>query len=184
MNQKGSAVALVLVVLGVVSLIGAAALLQSKHHLWSATSRQTYDKMFYLADGASAIATKELSRKDEDPEVTVDDSTGRLNAYRDIVDDAETEYVGDYLAQVVFFNYETSVEAAAGWEEDYYVQHWDCQGYAKMKRFFDTGALLVSRPERFPEAEYVTDEDRETYKDQFSGGQQVSTAAFAYRKKN
>ena len=183
MNHNGSAVALVLVVLGVVSLIGAAALIQSRHHLWSATAHQTHDKMFYLADGASSIATKELSRQDEDPDVQVS-SDGKLQPYIEVIDDAETQYVGDYLAQVVFYNYETSMEAAKGWEEDYYVQHWDCQGYAKMKRFFDAGALLLPRKDRFPEAQYVTEDDRKTHKNEFSGGKQVSTAAFAYRKKN
>jgi hypothetical protein len=183
MNQKGSAVALVLIVLGVVSLIGAAALLQSRHHLWSATAKQTYDKMFYLADGASAVATKELSRQDEDPDVQVG-SSGKLEPYRNVVDDGATQYVGDYLAQVVFYNYETSLEAAQGWEENYYVQHWDCQGYAKTKRFFDASALLQPRKDRFPESEYLTKEDRQDHRQEFSGGKMVSTAAFAYRKKN
>jgi hypothetical protein len=183
MNQNGSAVALVLVVLGVVSLIGAAALIQSRHHLWSATAHQAHDKMFYWADGASSIATKELSRKDEDPDVKVG-SDGKLDPYIQIIDDAETEYVGDYLAQVVFYNYETSMSAVPGEEEDTYVQHWDCQGYAKMKRFFDASSLLLPRKDRFPEAQYVTESDRETHRGEFSAGKQVSTAAFAYRRKN
>ena len=183
MNQNGSAVALVLVVLGVVSLIGAAALLQSQHSLWSATAKQTYDKMFYLADGASQVATQELSRLDDDPVVTVG-STGKLEPYRSIVDDAEIKTVGEYLAQMVFYNYDTSLEAAKGWEEDYYVQHWDCQGYAKMRRFIDKAAFLLEREKRFPEAEDLTEASREANRSTYSGGKQVSTAAFAYRKKN
>jgi hypothetical protein len=193
MNQKGSAVALVLVVLGVISIIGAAALLQSRYHLWSATASQTQDKMFYLADGASAISTKELSRLDDDPIVQVDADTGLPVPARTIIDDAEINKVGSYLAQMVFYNYDTSMEAAAGYEESYYVQHWDCQGYSKVKRFLETlspSQLSLTKEEQlnilYPEAmaDYQLYSKREEHRDEFSAGKQVSTAAFAYRKKN
>ena len=55
-SEKGSAVALVLLVLGVISLIGVAALLQSRLDLRFATALQSYDKMFNLADGSAKLS--------------------------------------------------------------------------------------------------------------------------------
>jgi Tfp pilus assembly protein PilX len=69
-SEKGSAVALVLLVLGVISLIGVAALLQSRLDLRFATALQSYDKMFNLADGASKLSLEYL--RDKNPEAQLD----------------------------------------------------------------------------------------------------------------
>ncbi len=66
-SQKGSAVALVLLVLGVISLIGVAALLQSRLDLRFATALQSYDKMFNLADGASKLSFEYINAQPAEP---------------------------------------------------------------------------------------------------------------------
>jgi len=63
-QERGSAIAIVLLVLGVLSLIGAGLLTRSKLDMMSATSIQSYDKIFSLADGAAAMGVRDLRSPD------------------------------------------------------------------------------------------------------------------------
>ncbi len=58
-NNNGSAVAIVMLVLGIVSLIGVALLTQSRMDMQLTTSLKTYDELVSLAD---ARATDELNK--------------------------------------------------------------------------------------------------------------------------
>ncbi len=155
-NEKGSgAIALVLIVLGVISLIGAAAILHSKYDLRFATAYQLHGKMFNLADGSSAMATKHLDTVEQDPHPTVTggvvqsattsvykSSSPDLDSTLDARLDARHAYA--YEAVITFYNYDTSAEASAGWEiGEYYVQHWGGRGFGKRQTTFTVGTLSV-----------------------------------------
>ncbi|MGB6063397.1 MAG: hypothetical protein WBG50_01225 [Desulfomonilaceae bacterium] len=60
-NDRGNAVAIVLLVLAVVSLIGAGMLTQSKIDLKFATSYKSHSTAFNLADGAASLAFTRVS---------------------------------------------------------------------------------------------------------------------------
>ncbi len=60
-NDMGNAVAIVLLVLGVVSLLGAALLTQSRIDVKFVTAFKSHNTAFNLADGAAAIALTKLS---------------------------------------------------------------------------------------------------------------------------
>jgi len=59
-NDRGNAVAIVLLVLGVVSLLGAGLLTQSRVDVKFVTSLKSHNTAFNLADGAAAIALSKI----------------------------------------------------------------------------------------------------------------------------
>jgi hypothetical protein len=91
-SQKGSAVALVLLILGVISLIGVAALLQSRLDLRFATALQSYDKMFNLADGAAKLSLAYITIQPAEP---------RGEEILGMSDDAVTDGWGDVFPMEV-----------------------------------------------------------------------------------
>jgi hypothetical protein len=69
-NEKGSAVAIVMLVLGVSSLVAVALLTQARLDVQLSSSAKSYDKMFSLADGGAFIAFSDLKTINRDPHVT------------------------------------------------------------------------------------------------------------------
>jgi hypothetical protein len=65
-NNRGSAVAIVLMVLAVISLLGVGLLTQSRLDVRLTSAIKSYDKMFSLADGASAIAFNDITYRDRE----------------------------------------------------------------------------------------------------------------------
>lgn len=65
-NDRGSAVVIVLMILGVTSLMGAALITQSKMDMQFSSSVRSYENTFAKADGAAALALSYLNQnKDE-----------------------------------------------------------------------------------------------------------------------
>lgn len=60
-NNQGSAVAIVLMILAVVSLIGVGLLTQSRMDVQLTSAIRSQDKLFSLADGAASIAYQDIS---------------------------------------------------------------------------------------------------------------------------
>jgi hypothetical protein len=63
-NEKGSALAIVMLVLGVASLIGVALITQTNLDLQLTSSVQIYNRIFSAADGAVAVAFNDLRTQD------------------------------------------------------------------------------------------------------------------------
>ncbi len=59
-NERGNVIALVLLILSVVSLIGAGTMLMSKYDMKFSSAFTSYDKGFNLADGAALAAYRRL----------------------------------------------------------------------------------------------------------------------------
>ena len=141
-NQRGSAVALVLLVMAVISLIGVTALVQSKLDLGFATALQSYNKMFNLADGGARIALKSLNKTNYEPYPTVTD--GKLSAPPVAVESKTIPNVGEYNAQLQFFSYSTAASAVPGWEGgSYYVQYWAAEGVGSKERALGDAQSVV-----------------------------------------
>ncbi|MFC1835326.1 hypothetical protein ACFL2Q_11420 [Thermodesulfobacteriota bacterium] len=87
-NNRGSAVIIALLVLGILSLLGVALLTQAKLGAQLTSSIKSYDKMLNLADGGATIAFDYLRSNETDVEYTgqyvavaVKDSSGKdINA--------------------------------------------------------------------------------------------------------
>lgn len=126
-NERGSLVALVLIILGVVSLIGVAALIQTKFDLKFVQSFQTYDQMFNLADGAANMAFRFLEKNK--PRVTPTSKNPQPDVDLGAPANGSVVGVGYYSATLKFYNYDTSARRAAGWEAgSYYAQFWAARG--------------------------------------------------------
>ena len=81
-NNNGSAMFLVVMILGVVSLIGVGLMSMSRLDIKFSAAIRNYDKMFNLADGANALAVKDLKTKDrEDQTSFVGASTRKDSLY-------------------------------------------------------------------------------------------------------
>lgn len=65
-NEEGNVIALVLLILAVVSLVGAGALLMSRYDLKFTSAMKSYDKGFNLADGGATIAFRDLAKRDRE----------------------------------------------------------------------------------------------------------------------
>jgi len=61
-SQKGSAILIVLMVLGVIGMMGVALMIQSRLDLQFSSSVRNYDRMFSAADGAAALGVRFLQQ--------------------------------------------------------------------------------------------------------------------------
>ncbi len=129
-NNKGSAITLVLVILGVVGLIGVGLMSLSRINTQFTAAIANYDHMFNLADGANAMAYKDLKTRDREDSANFLGASSRINnVYQ------ETMTMGDYYASLILEGYST--ESAPGWEagaRGYYHAYWIGEGKGKRLR--------------------------------------------------
>jgi hypothetical protein len=134
-NNKGSAVAMVLLVLAVVTLIGLALMSQSLVDIQFTTSVKSYEKMFNLADGAAEIAYKRLPTA---PEVPFEGSPVSNSLYEQ---DQKVTKVGSYLPYVIMQGFSTDPQDSQGWElgkEGFHAQWWVASGAGKRTKYKTT----------------------------------------------
>lgn len=85
-EEKGSAIAMVLMILAVLSMMGAGLMLQTQYDLGFTSSLDNSDRIAGLADGAAAKAVKSIPRnppvtQGTDPIVAVDPVQGQLTGF-------------------------------------------------------------------------------------------------------
>jgi hypothetical protein len=138
-NEKGSAIALVLLVLGVVSLVGAGLLLQTRFDTKFTQAQKNYDRSFGMADSAASYAFPEILAKD-----TVTYKGGPTVAWQkkmylpvqpgaySATEVTGTAYLGQAISRAIIQGYDTDPSQVAGWElgtaEGYHVQFWTAEG--------------------------------------------------------
>ena len=69
-NEKGTAVAIVLMVLAVISLIGVGLLTQSQLDVQLSSSLSSYDRLFGLADGGATLGFETVRKREDITETT------------------------------------------------------------------------------------------------------------------
>jgi len=140
-DNRGSAVAIVMMILGVVSLIGVALLTQSNLDVQFTSSLKSYDRMFGLADGASAIAYQDLrtfnregatqySGQEMTKIVPAADGTP-LENYKVYPSAVSSE---ELTAKVVLSGFSTDARDSAGYQagpEGYGAKYWRGEGFGK-----------------------------------------------------
>lgn len=136
-NEKGSAVAIVMLVLGVASLVAVALLTQARLDVQLSSSVKSYDKMFALADGAATIAFSDLKKINRDPKVTSAEQSVYIK-----VNDGQLLRRGDYEAGVRFspkIGGKQNPEQAAGFglgeEGGFSAFAWRAEGKGERKAF-------------------------------------------------
>ncbi len=155
-SQKGSAVAIVLMFLAVVSLLGVGLLTQSRLDHKLTASIKSYYKMFSLADGGSAIAFKDLklfSRELPYPLSSPLNDEGHTSRYyvknsagtdiKNMRVDTSRSDSELYLACVMLNGYSTEPADSEGWEVGtFYPEYWVGEGKGKRRFLFGgTGAF-------------------------------------------
>jgi hypothetical protein len=144
-NTKGSAITLVLIILGVVGLIGVGLMSLSRINTQFTAAIANYDQMFNLSDGANAMAYKDLKTRDREDQSTFLGASTRVRSAPDYCkpgnlnqDDIYCENVvgaGEYYASLILEGYNT--ESAPGWEaggRGYFHVYWIGEGKGKRIR--------------------------------------------------
>ena len=129
-DNRGSAVALVLMILAVVSLAGVALMTQSRLDIRLTSSIKNYDKMFSLADGGSAISFQDLLSRNREVPYTKD-NPGQVALFTSQAVAGVPE-AGKYSANVILTGYSTNPQDSAGWDvSQYYPEFWIGRGKGK-----------------------------------------------------
>lgn len=150
LNQRGNVIALVLLLLSVVSLVGAGALLVSRYDLKFTSAVKSYDRGFNVADGAASMSWSDVNKHDREQDMALKDlqnppaaltigchckdswkntslctGTTRQTCSR-CIDRSQ----GDFDVQVRLMGYDTQTKA--GWEAgSFYDEFWNGNGVAQ-----------------------------------------------------
>lgn len=171
-NERGNAVALVLMVLAVITLLGLGLMTQTKIDNKFVGAYKSYDSMFNLADGASQLAYKWWNDNKQGPQFQVKDYRGggfSISPYAgprwakadgtsvDAVYPAPSGTLwsaGSFWPVVVFLGTGENPADTAGWEAGTFVtQYWICQGIGRRqdidpttKKVIDVGTNVKYQP--------------------------------------
>ncbi|MBI5251597.1 MAG: hypothetical protein HY912_19065 [Desulfomonile tiedjei] len=140
-NQRGSAIALVLLVLGVVSLVGAGLLVQTRFDEKFTQAQKNYDRTFGLADSAASYAFPEILAREAvtfrggptviwTQEMYIPSVPGPTSATLAYPTDP---YLGKAIARAIIQDYDTDPAEVAGDElgvDGYHAQFWIAEGMA------------------------------------------------------
>ena len=146
-NDKGSAVAIVMLVLGVASLIGVALLHQTRLDIQVTSAVTSYNKLFSLADGGSAIAFKDL--RDYNREFTYTEGEEKYRfvypaatswnedvAYQKLVEGGYSKPIS-YSAIIRLRGFTTDPTETPGWDiSEYYPEFWVGEGVSGQDTLF------------------------------------------------
>ena len=139
-NNRGSAVAIILLLLGVSSLVGVALLSRSKLDTRISSAVTTYDQIFGAADGGSAIGVVDLKTYDRTFEYSKDQTEADIGPVvvtgknGPLSDKALTKGGAPtkLTAQVQFSGFTTDPGSFAGWEVgEFYPEYWRGEGLGK-----------------------------------------------------
>lgn len=123
-TESGIAVALVLLILALVTLVGAGLMAQSRMDSKYNAALRTYDKMFNLADGGAARSYGQI-------QVTETVGFTGESVYADI-ENATVLTVGKWEARVAIKGYSTDPQDSPGWElgtgSGFHIQFWIGEG--------------------------------------------------------
>jgi hypothetical protein len=153
-NERGNVIALVLLILAVVSLVGAGALMMSRYDLKFTAALKSYDKGFNLADGGATVMYRYLAKLD--PEQTLTGESAPLSTLKEKPPTAQTKFchcadpancssestkatctrcvdraAGDYDAKVQFVDYTNETTSMPGWESGGTLVFWNGLGVSE-----------------------------------------------------
>ena len=127
-TQKGSAVVMVLLILGILSLLAAGLMVQTRYDVRFNRAQGSYDKMINLADGAAKVSLYGVSYQ------TPGAYTGEA-ALVSIEPDVAGEWkkqdlVGKWRSQAWYLGASWNPQDMAGWEigTGFHAQFWVAQG--------------------------------------------------------
>lgn len=149
-NERGNVIALVLLILAVVSLVGAGALMMSRYDLKFTGALKSYDKGFNLADGGATVSYRDLAKRDREQGLALKSDyrtnpPAALTIYCHCVNPANcaTETAkatcarcidraaGNYDVTLQIIDYRTASTLQPGWEAgSYYNEFWNGNGVA------------------------------------------------------
>lgn len=128
-NNHGSAVAIVMLFLAVISLLGVGLLVQSRLDLNVTSSIRSYEKMFGLGDGGATIAYDNI--KKQDSLMTYDGSI--KSQY--IVQDKSEKDAGAFDSLIKLCGVDTDPQSIPGWEVGtYFNELWMAEGQGKRRQ--------------------------------------------------
>jgi|GEM_PF-5361201 len=140
-NNTGFAITTVLVILGIVSLIGIGLMSLSRINTQFTAAIANYDQMFNMADGANAMAFKDLKTRDREEQASFLGASTRVRSAPGYCkpgnlnqDDIYCENVrgAEYYAGLILEGYTT--KSLPGWSSEYYHTFWIGEGKGRRVR--------------------------------------------------
>ena len=134
-RESGSAMVLVLLVLGVVTLLAAGLMVQTRFDSKFNRAQGSYGKMINLADGAARIALFGVTYQ------TPGAYSGEATSV--VIDSQTKSNLGDWKSQAWFLGSTTNPIEMAGWEigTGFYLQYWVAQGTGNRGNLGNENAL-------------------------------------------
>jgi hypothetical protein len=128
-TQNGSAVVMVLLILGVLSLLGAGLMVQTRYDVRFNRAQGSYDKMINLADGAAKVSLYGVSYE-APPAYSGEGAQVPINPTEAGTWNTTQESIGKWQSQAWFLGATLNPQDMAGWEigTGYYGQFWVAQG--------------------------------------------------------
>lgn len=142
-NQKGSAVALVLLLLGLLSILAAGLLVQSQYDTKITRAQRNYDRYLNLADGAATMA---LTRVSYEAAPEYSGGAVSLKAWDSMEDTQWNERLGRWVARMSMKG--TAQAHAPGWEagvEGFHELLWVAEGVAARLAVVEAGKKTTGR---------------------------------------
>lgn len=125
-NNHGSAVAIVMMFIAVISIMGVGLLAQSRMDLRITSSLKSYEKMFNLGDGGATIAFNNIRRQNY--MMTFDGST----KVKYLIQDRPEKEAGKYDSVIKLCGVDTDPQSVTGWEVgSYFNELWTAEGRGK-----------------------------------------------------
>jgi hypothetical protein len=129
-NERGSAVVLVLLVLGVITLLAAGLMVQTRYDSKFNRAQGSHDKMVNLADGAARVALFGVTYETpgaysgEAAMVKIEPGPASTDPWKTQVT------IGAWQSKAWYLGATTNPQDMAGWEigTGYYAQYWVAQG--------------------------------------------------------
>ncbi len=155
-NERGYAVLLVMLLLGMVTLIGVTLMTMSRLDLKLTGAMKNYDKMFNLADGACGMSFNDLKVNDRESQTSyigpldpniAGSGPQQIGPLNTSPAQSSEQNVGTYKVYETLQTFDDSSKHQPGWEAGpvsgggYYMEDWTGQGNA----YRQTGMLMVEQ---------------------------------------
>ncbi len=147
-NERGSIIAIVLLILSVITLAAIGSLMVTRYDMRYTKAAKSYDRGFNLADGAAVTGFQDLKTHDREQSTSFTDPTNPPPPFiigcacgdwtqcanastRKTCTRCIDSTVGDYLIQLQLMGYSTQPQQSAGWDTGtYFDEYWSGYGTA------------------------------------------------------
>ncbi|MBI5572125.1 MAG: hypothetical protein HY914_19435 [Desulfomonile tiedjei] len=161
-GERGSALAVVLLILGVLGLLGAGLMVQTRYDTKVVSAQGAYDKMLNLADGAAKYSLFAVRWLGEPMFAGRPALVGDSGKPAGKVDSQTVTNMGDWTSLAWYLGPETNPWVSPGWESPtYYMTGWVAKGSATKLKL--DAAYEIDQAALFATSEYANTQRQQVH---------------------